>query len=113
MANVLSKTLVAATMAVAASGMALPATASAHGLRFGIYMGAPYYGGSDHWHHRRWWGRCSVHHARRKARHMGLHHPRVVRLNDRKVVVRGQLHGYRGRIVFANRHSCPVLRERY
>ena len=120
MANVLLKSLAAVAMAAAVSAVALPATASANGLRFGIYMGDPYraptpflHRGRTRGHHRDWRGRCSVHHARRKARRMGLRHPRVVRLNRLKVVVRGRWHGYRGRIVFANSRHCPVLRTRY
>lgn len=118
MTGKLAKALAAAALVLTASSIALPATASADGLRFGIYMGEPYYAPPPRARHygrhddRRYYrrDRCSVHHARRKARRMGMHHPRVVRMNRHKLVVRGFRHGYRERVVFANRHGCPVIR---
>lgn len=117
MSGYLSKALVGAALVLSASSFVLPASASAEGLRFGIYMGNPYYAPPPRYRHdgerRHWRGRCSVHHARRKARHMGVHHPSVVRLNHHKVVVRGWRHGYRARVVFRNQRGCPVIRYRY
>ena len=117
MSGHLTKALAATALLLTASSMALPATASAEGLRFSVYMGDPYYAPPPRYRHYRarhhWRGRCSVHHARHKARRMGVHHPRVVRLNRHKVIVRGFHRGHRARVVFGNRHGCPVIRYRY
>lgn len=97
-------------------------TAAAGNLQYGIVVGGTNLGirvGSHryrrhyrrhHSHYRR--GRCTARHALRKARRIGVHRGRVVRANRRRVVVRGRRHRHHVRVVFANRHSCPIIRYR-
>ena len=125
MFNSLTNAVAAAAFVMVGAAGATTATtsaASAGSLHYGITIG-----GSNsvlrigsHRHGRRSHGRrgdyrrgrCTVRHAIRKARRLGVHHTHLARANHRRIVVRGRRHGYRARIVFANRRHCPVIRYR-
>lgn len=57
--------------------------------------------------------RCHPQRALKKARHkFGVHHSKVVRANQRKVIVRGYNRGHPVKLVFANRKGCPLIAYR-
>lgn len=53
---------------------------------------------------------CSPGEAMAAARDEGYHHPRIVRVTDRRVVVEGMTDDGLDRISFANRPGCPAAR---
>ena len=69
-----------------------------HGIRPVIRDG--YDGGRD---------ACSPGEAMAAARDDGYHHPRIVRVTDRRVVVEGMTDDGLDRISFANRPGCPEI----
>jgi hypothetical protein len=52
---------------------------------------------------------CSPGEAMAAARDEGYHHPRIVRVSDRRVVVEGMTNDGLDRISFANRPGCPEI----
>lgn len=52
---------------------------------------------------------CDPRDALDAARDEGYHHPRIVRVTDRRVVVEGMTDDGLDRISFANRPGCPAL----
>ena len=54
-------------------------------------------------------GICKPRRAVKKAWKMGVRNGRIVRRNNKRVVVRGWRYGYRVKVVFANRRHCPVV----
>ena len=54
-------------------------------------------------------GACSPREAISAARDEGYHHPRIVRVTDRRVVVEGMTDDGLDRISFANRPGCPAI----
>lgn len=53
---------------------------------------------------------CSPRDALDAARDEGYHHPRIVRVTDRRVVVEGMTDDGLDRISFANGPGCPAAR---
>ncbi|SOE12810.1 hypothetical protein SAMN05877838_0901 [Hoeflea halophila] len=113
-----------AALVVAAAGVTASApAANAGGFGFEFSFGGPGggvvihdYGRRGGWNrfegHRRHRDVCRPHRAIKKARHMGVRRPDVVRLNNRRVVVQGVRHHRSVRVVFANQRHCPVIRIR-
>lgn len=101
---------------IALGGLAATApSASADGVRYGIYVqdgyrhgghGAPGWGRPD-----RGRDRCSPWLAEEKASRMGIRRARVVDVSPRRVVVAGFDRYGRDRVVFANVRGCPVIRR--
>ncbi|MDE1187862.1 MAG: hypothetical protein PW844_15475 [Pantoea sp.] len=54
-------------------------------------------------------GACNPRDAMDAARDEGYHHPRIVRVSDRRVVVEGMTDDGLDRITFANRPGCPEI----
>lgn len=52
---------------------------------------------------------CNPRDAIDAARDEGYHHPRIVRVSDRRVVVEGMTDDGMDRITFANRPGCPEM----
>lgn len=52
---------------------------------------------------------CNPREAMAAARDDGYHHPRIVRVTDRRVVVEGMTDDGLDRISFANRPGCPEI----
>ncbi len=118
-------TTLATVIAIGTAGMSTtPAAAGGIGIEF--QFGSPGYGpGYGHgprygngpawgpgWGQGPAWGNrgfCKPRRAVKKARNMGVRKARIVRKNNRKVVVKGWRHGYPAKVVFANRHRCPVI----
>lgn len=103
---------------------AMSASAQADGIYFSFGNGAragayvdDYPRHHRHYGHRydrgpRWERSCTSREAVRKARRMGLHHPRVIRESRRVIRVAGHHHRHRASIVFARAPHCPVIRYR-
>lgn len=78
---------------------------------FGFHVGGPGRpGGHDGWHGNRDRG-CRPMMAVEKARWTGLRRAHVERVSRNKVVVAGMRHHRFDRVVFANRHGCPLIRR--
>lgn len=52
---------------------------------------------------------CAPRRAIRKARRMGVRDARIVRINNRVIVVRGYKYGGRAKVKFGRSRNCPVL----
>lgn len=52
---------------------------------------------------------CDPEEAQDLARDAGLHRPRVVRMNERRIVIEGRTRDGRERMTFANRPGCPEI----
>jgi len=111
--------LVVATAGIAASAPA----ANAGGIGFEFSIGGPGGGVVIRDRDRRGgWNRfeghrghrnvCRPHRAVQKARHMGVRRADVIRVDNRRVVVKGVRHHRQVRVVFANQRHCPVIRVR-
>ncbi len=72
------------------------------------YGDTRYYGGPRYFdeYRRR---TCKPRRAYRKARRMGIHEARIVRVNRRVIVLKGYRHGYPTKVKFGRSRSCPVI----
>ena len=115
----IAKATTLAALIIAGATVLTPTTASAGNVQFGIHFGGHgpsygyVYGPGPYWGHGPSWrapkGICKPRRAIRKAYRLGVNNPRIVRRNHKRVVVKGWRHGHRTRVVFANRHRCPVI----
>lgn len=110
--NFLKISALAALIATGAMA-ATTSQASAGQVQFGITFGSPYYGQGPYWGPRPGYGKprgiCRHNRAINKARWYGMRNARVIKRTPNRVVVRGWRHGYKSRVVFANRRACPVI----
>ena len=116
------------TLAVSLSGIAATsATSQAGSLSIDFRIGGPdfyFSSGRGHYRRRHWngyrdyryrdgyrYGRriCTPRRAIRKARRMGVRGARIVRVNNRVIVVRGYRYGGSAKVKFGRSANCPVI----
>ncbi len=120
MMNALTRTAFAAAVALAgAFGVATltSGSAAASEMHSGIFFAGHHHDGGRRDFDRRGpsmhRGACSPQLALGKAHRIGIRHGRITRIDRHRVVVHGRSrHAGRSSIVFANRHSCPVIAYR-
>ena len=120
MTNAITRTAIAAAIALSGTfGVATltAGNAAAAEIHSGIFV-VDHHRGRD-LRHRGWLDErrmrddsCHPELALRKADRMGIRHARIVRADRHRIVVRGRHRAWRSSVVFANRHSCPVIAYR-
>ena len=119
------KTLIAAAAIAVTTAFGAIATttttAQAGEVTFGFQIGSgPYNNRSNQGWNNGWSQRpvaikryrCSPQHALRKARRMGVHRARIVRMNRHRIKVVGRSRGQRVAVKFVRNRHCSVLRTR-
>lgn len=108
---------------ILAFGTAFSVTTPAQaGSNFSVYIGGGHgsgihYSGKVRRHHGHYTqhrrAACFPRRALKKAYRYGLDHPRIQRINNRRIVVRGFNRGYPAKIVFKrNGHGCQIIKTR-